>query len=87
MLNNYSTHIVSIGNSKGIRIPKEYLAALGTTNVVLERVENGIMIRPVSTQLPPRTQWAAILSKMHTNQNEPELTDWNITINDGIEDL
>ncbi len=87
MQNSYQTHIVQIGNSKGVRIPKEYLAALGTADVVLEQVENGIVIRPASAQPPHREQWAAILAKMNTTQKETDLEDWDNTLADGIESV
>jgi antitoxin MazE len=87
MLLIHQTHIIKVGNSKGIRIPKEYLASLGTENVVLEVADTCIIIRPASPQPPPRRQWAAILAKMDTTAPEPELNDWDNTLSDGLEDL
>jgi antitoxin MazE len=85
MQKSYQTRIVRLGNSKGVRIPKEYLAALGTTEVVLEQVENGIMMRAAHEKPPPRGQWAAILAKMDTTQKEEDLEDWDNMLADGIE--
>jgi antitoxin MazE len=86
-MQGYQTHIVKVGNSQGIRIPKKYLSILGTGDVVLEAKDNMIMIKPMATHPPPRAQWAAILSKMDIEQNEPDLKDWDNTLLDGIEDL
>ena len=36
----YHTNIIKVGNSKGIRIPKDYLRALGK-DVVLEKTKEG----------------------------------------------
>ena len=87
MLSTHQTHIIKVGNSKGIRIPKEYLASLGTENVILEAADNCIIIRPALPQQPPRKDWAAILAKMDTTTPEPELNDWDNTLSDGLEDL
>jgi antitoxin MazE len=87
MLSTHQTHIIKVGNSKGVRIPKEYLANLGTENVILEATDNCIIIRPASPQTPPRSEWAAILAKMDTTTPEPELDEWDITLSDGLEDL
>ena len=84
-MNHYQTHIVQIGNSKGIRIPKEFLAFLGTDDVELEYTKGGILIKPLIHTVP-RSEWVKILSKMAIDKKEDELQDWDITLNDGIED-
>ena len=85
-MSHYQTHIIQVGNSKGIRIPKELLSAIGTDKVELECTTEGILIRPLSTHLVPRKQWAKILSKMVIAKKEDDLQDWDITLNDGLED-
>ena len=78
--------IIKIGNSKGIRIPNEYINALGTSNVVLELKNNSLVITPLVTKIAPRATWDKILSKM-TIETETELNDFDITMGDGIDDL
>ena len=78
------SQIIKIGNSKGIRIPNEYINALGTSNVVLELKNNRLVITPLATKIAPRATWDKILSKMTI---ETELNDFDITIGDGIDDL
>jgi antitoxin MazE len=86
MTNTHQTHIIKIGNSNGIRIPKDYIKALGTNEVVLELVNNSLVITPLKTVLPPRSKWSGILAKMKI-ESEEELTDFDITLTDGIDDL
>ena len=78
------SQIIKIGNSKGIRIPNEYINALGTSNVVLELKNNRLVITPLATKIAPRATWDKILSKMTI---ETELNDFDVTIGDGIDDL
>lgn len=85
-MNHYQTHIIQVGNSKGIRIPKDFLSAIGTDKVELECTTEGILIRPLSGSPIPRKQWAQILSKMVVDKKEDDLQDWDITLNDGLED-
>lgn len=86
-MNRYQTHIVQVGNSKGIRIPKEFLSSLGTSEVELECNKEGILIKPLSTYTIPRNQWAKVLSKMAIAKKEDDLKDWDLTLNDGLEDF
>ena len=41
------TQIIKIGNSNGIRIPKDFLNALGTNEVILELNDNTLIIKPI----------------------------------------
>ena len=75
--------IISIGNSKGIRIPKSYLNKLGTEDVTLEQTDEGILIRPFKGVIP-RSEWSAILAKMDCGP-EQEFSDWDQTLDDGLE--
>ncbi len=77
------TSIIPIGNSKGIRIPKDYLNALGETQVLLEKTEEGILIKPVPA-VPPLSEWEMLFTKADTSM-EPEFQDWDTTLADGLE--
>lgn len=77
----YQVKISKIGNSKGIRLPKEMVLSLGTLDVILEKTSEGILIKP-SPIVPPLSEWPEIFAKADTSP-EPEFEDWDITLNDG----
>lgn len=83
MTKSHRTSIIPIGNSKGIRIPKDYLNALGETQVLLEKTEEGILIKPLPV-IPPLNEWEALFAK-EDNTLEPDLADWNTTLSDGLQ--
>ncbi len=66
------THIIRIGNSKGIRIPKPILEQTGIVeDVELEVVENDhIIIRPVSN---PRGGWDIAFKTMSEEDDDKSL--------------
>ena len=50
--------LVPIGNSKGVRIPKAILEAVGLTDAIDLRVEDGrLVITPVRRSRAPREGW------------------------------
>ena len=56
------THLVRIGNSRGVRLPKPLIAQAGLTEEVELRVQKGaIVIARVTT---PRSGWAEAARKM-----------------------
>jgi antitoxin MazE len=56
------THIVKIGNSQGVRIPKALLEQSGLKGeVTLEVTDGSIVIRPVRR---PREGWEAAFAQM-----------------------
>lgn len=56
------THIVRIGNSQGVRIPKALLEQSGLKGeVTLEVTDGSIVIRPVRR---PREGWEAAFTRM-----------------------
>jgi antitoxin MazE len=56
------THLVRIGNSRGVRLPKPLIAQAGLTEEVELRVQGGaIVIARVSA---PRSGWADAARKM-----------------------
>lgn len=61
--------IIPIGNSKGIRIPKNILQQLNIGEKVEMKVhEKEILIRPVEKE--PRKDWAEAFSEMHENSDD-----------------
>jgi len=73
------TRIVSIGNSRGIRIPKPLLEKTGLTGAVEIRAErNGLVIRPVAK---PRDGWAAAFQKM-AERGDDALLDETASLSD-----
>jgi antitoxin MazE len=70
--------LTRIGNSQGIRIPKPLIAQANLENHELdfEIVENGLLIKPISTK---RDNWkeniTEVLSKNQNKQDEALLND------------
>jgi antitoxin MazE len=86
MIQTHQTQIIKIGNSNGIRIPKDYLKGFETKEVIIEYINNSLTIKPLKNNLPPRSKWNDILSKMKI-EPEDEFNDFDITLNDGFDDL
>ena len=78
----HHTHIIQVGNSKGIRIPKGYLELLGK-EVVLEKTNEGLLIRPAQ-HIPPLRDWDKLFAAADISA-EKEFDDWSTTLTDGIE--
>lgn len=78
---SYHTSIIKVGKSKGIRIPKDYLDALGK-DVVLEKTKDGLLIRP-AYEVAPLKDWDQLFASADKSP-ELEFEDWNITLSDGI---
>ena len=86
MIKTRQTQIIKIGNSNGVRIPKEYLNALGTKDVVLEFINNTVTIKPIKEAAPPRSKWSEIMAKMKI-ESEDDFNDFDTTLAEGIDDL
>lgn len=72
------SHIIPIGNSKGIRLPATLLRQCNITDEVeLLAGKDEIIIRPI--QKSPRADWAEAFSLMH------ERGDDVLLIDDGLE--
>ena len=78
----YHTNIIKVGNSKGIRIPKDYLESLGK-EVVLEQTKEGLLIRPAHN-VASLKDWDKLFAAADTTP-EKEFNDWGITMGNGIE--
>lgn len=66
-------HLVSVGNSFGVRIPKAIIALLGftpDTDLVFKIVNEGLLISPTSHS---RAGWAEAFKHPHIDQKEPLL--------------
>jgi antitoxin MazE len=50
------THLVRIGNSRGVRLPKPLIEKAGLTEEVELRVQEGAII--ITRAAPPRSGWA-----------------------------
>ena len=62
------THLVRIGNSRGVRLPKPLIAQAGLTEEVELRVQEGaIVIACVTT---PRSGWADAARKMRQRKDD-----------------
>lgn len=69
--------LISIGNSKGIRIPKTLLRQCNIENQVeLEVKKEGIFIKPVKTT--PREGWDRAFKSMHEQDDDALLVDETI---------
>ena len=76
-------HIVRIGNSQGIRIPKPFLDQTGIKDGVdLEVDKTSIIIRPISN---PRSGWDNALKTMAQN-NDDSLIHGNDNISNSWDD-
>ena len=67
----------------GLKLPEELAVTLGDKDITLEKTNEGVLIKPAYKVIPLK-KWAGILSTMKI-ENEPELDDWDNTINDGLE--
>ncbi len=71
-------HVIRIGNSRGVRIPRAVLEACGIDEEVDMKVDSRrIILEP--RRSPPRTGWAESLREMHLRGEDrlllPEATD------------
>jgi antitoxin MazE len=66
--------VISIGNSKGIRLPKTLIEKYNIKDMVELTLEKGcIIIKPKSS---PRKNWDKAFKKMHENgDDKPLITD------------
>lgn len=70
------THIVKIGNSRGIRIPKPLIeqAKLEGKELDLQLVNNGLLITP---KKEARDGWKVLIEQaLATNQNDDPKREW-----------
>ena len=82
------THLVRIGNSRGLRLPRKLLAIYGieeNDELELEERAEGILIRPAG-KADGKLPWDAAYREMASEAEEaPEWSDWDATVGDGLE--
>lgn len=72
--------LVKIGNSRGVRLPKNVIEAAGLTDDLdLEVREGAVIIRNAATA---RSGWAEAAAACH-DAGEDALSDWDATSDDG----
>ena len=86
MVYTHQTQIIKIGNSNGVRIPKEFLKEFSNKNVMIELVKNSLIITPVQSQIVPRLKWDAIMAKTKIEIDD-EFNDFDITQNNGLDNI
>ena len=86
MNTSHQTQIIKIGNSNGVRIPKDFLRKFTTKNVVINMKDNSLIITPVDSEIVPRQKWNDIMAKTIIDGND-DFSDFDITISDGFDDL
>lgn len=76
------THVIPIGNSRGIRIPRAVLDLCHIHNAVnLEVQGEAIVIRPIKRR--PRAGWEAAFKKMHAEGHDQLAIDDRIDLDLG----
>jgi antitoxin MazE len=74
--------LISIGNSKGVRIPKAILQKYGFSDtLLLEETEKGILLRKKDEQ---KLSWEDTFKAMAAEQEDWE--DFDTTLLDGLDD-
>lgn len=86
MANVHQTQIIKIGNSNGIRIPKDYLNSFESKNVLIKLVNDSLIITPIKSKIIPRNKWEEILESM-VIKNDEDFNDFDTTLFDGIDDI
>jgi antitoxin MazE len=62
------THLVGIGNSRGVRLPKPLIEQAGLTEEVELRVQEGAII--IARAAPPRSGWAEAARQARQRQED-----------------
>jgi len=76
------TKIVSIGNSKGIRLPKyiiQQLTIKDEVDLIVDSDNNQILLKPVTN---PRKGWDKAFSEMRTNNDDQLRIDDSLDFNE-----
>lgn len=62
------THLIRIGNSRGIRLPKPLLVQAGLTEEIDLQIQDGTIV--ISSASAPRSGWAESAKMMSQNQDD-----------------
>ena len=74
--------IVPIGNSQGIRLPKEMLRRYGfVDSLILEETETGLFLRK---QEDNKLSWEETYKAM--SEEQEDWSDFDVTVGDGLEE-
>ena len=74
--------IVPIGNSQGIRLPKDVLRKYGfIDSLILEETESGLFLRK---QEDKKLSWEETYKAM--SEEQEDWSDFDVTLADGLED-
>ncbi len=74
--------IVPIGNSQGIRLPKDVLRKYGfVDSLMLEETDDGILLRK---QEDKKLSWEETYKAM--SEEQEDWSDFNVTVADGLEE-
>lgn len=66
-------NIISIGNSKGLIIPKQLLIFLDSNKVDIETKDDGLFLKPIKKV---REGWEEAAMQAHTDRNDELLMDF-----------
>jgi antitoxin MazE len=64
-------HLVRMGNSRGVRLPKPLIAQAGLTEEVELEVRGNTIV--IVAQKPPRSGWAEAARTLHAEGGDPLL--------------
>jgi antitoxin component of MazEF toxin-antitoxin module len=81
--------LVKIGNSRGVRLPKELLAPFNEVDSFDATVVDGAIKLVPKRKMIPRDQWGPIIDKILAEQGDDadEFREWDVTLADGIDEL
>ncbi|XCN73267.1 MAG: AbrB/MazE/SpoVT family DNA-binding domain-containing protein [Candidatus Electrothrix aestuarii] len=81
-LRKKTVKIVPIGNSQGIRLPKEVLRKYGfVDSLILEETETGLFLRKQENN---KLSWEETYKAM--SEEQEDWSDFNVTVADGLEE-
>jgi antitoxin component of MazEF toxin-antitoxin module len=83
--------LVKIGNSRGVRLPKELLDAYPTTSSFACSIDaDGIKLKPIKRAgPPPHDQWPRLITEAMSIHGDDahEFREWDATLADGLDDV
>jgi antitoxin MazE len=80
MVNAVKTHLIRVGNSRGIRLPKHLISQAGRTDEVEIHIRDGAIV--IENASLPRESWAKAAKAMHDRVEDKLLMPSNPTLFD-----
>ena len=74
------THLIEVGNFRGIRIPKSLLEISGLENEIEMKVQGSSLVLKAPEH--PRAHWEEAFAKDTTNELDVEEEEWSAFTND-----